>query len=186
MTPPAVVEIGPFAYAVNGTTGRAAPQPCRRCVSHRAMNLLVTGPESSGTRFVSRWLEAHPELVARHWSMPSGERWARHWPDDHDFDGELPDAMILVLRSFTATVESQHHRELVDCRKEAEANATQAVLRALAWSAAHGCPVCWVLYDDIVRWPSRFDDVFRWLGLDPIPAPMPVVDANEKWLSCAS
>lgn len=150
------------------------------------MNVLVVGPESSGTRLVSRWLEAHPDITARHWSLPSGEQWARHWPDDHDFDGETPHAVVLVIRSFTATVESQHHRQLVTHRKEAEANAVLALTRCLTWCVSHGYPLTWVVYDDIVRWPFRFDAVFRWLGLDPVPCPHPIVDGNERWLSCVS
>lgn len=145
------------------------------------MNVLVTGPESSGTRFVSRWLEAHPEVTARHWSMPSGEQWMRHWPDDHDFDGELPDAMVLVVRSFEATVVSQHARELVTCRKEAEANIVQALLRCLTWAVSHGTATYVVLYDDVVTHPEGFGAVFRWLGLDPVDSPEPVVDGNAKW-----
>lgn len=147
------------------------------------MNVVVTGPESSGTRFVSRWLEAHEQIVARHWSMPSGERWLRHWPTEHDFDGDEPDALVLVVRSFEATVASQHHRELVTCRKEAEANILQALLRALAWSVAHGTATYLVLYEDIVAAPEHFDAVFRWLGLDPVPPPESVIDGNAKWLT---
>lgn len=142
------------------------------------MNVLVTGPESSGTRFVSRWLESHPDIVARHWSLPSGEAWARHWPSDHDFDGETPDAAMLVIRSFEATIASQRDRELVTCRREAEANILQALLRGLAWCVSHGVATYIVVYDEIVARPERFDAAFRWLGLDPVEPPEPVVDGN--------
>lgn len=142
------------------------------------MNVLVTGPESSGTRFVSRWLEAHGDITARHWSMPSGEGWARHWPTDHDFDGELPDAVILVIRSFEGTVASQHARELVGSRREAEANIVLALLRALSWAVSHGLATYVVLYDEIVTRPDRFAAVFRWLGLVPVDPPESVVDGN--------
>lgn len=150
------------------------------------MNVVVTGPESSGTRLVSRWLETHPDITARHWSMPSGEQWARHWPTDHDFDGDTPDAVVLVIRNFTATVEAQHHRQLVASRKEAEVNAITALHRTLNWCVSHGAAVTWVLYDDIVAHPERFDDVFRWLGLNPQPRPEEIVDSTQARLSCAS
>lgn len=142
------------------------------------MNVLVTGPESSGTRFVSRWLEVHPDVVARHWSMPSGESWARHWPTDHDFDGEPPDAAVLVVRSFEATIASQRDRELVTCRREAEANILQALLRSLSWLLSHGIATYVLLYDEIVAHPDRFSALFRWLGLEPVDPPEAVVDAN--------
>ena len=119
-----------------------------------AANVIVTGPESSGTRFVSRWLEAHPDVAARHWSMPAGESWARHWPTDHDFDGEPPLAVVMVLRNFEATIASQVNRRMVSCREEAEANITQAETMA---------------------------DLFRWLGVDPVDCPEDPVDANAKW-----
>lgn len=147
------------------------------------MNVVVTGPESSGTRLVSRWLEAHPDLVARHWSMPSGEGWARHWPTDHDFDGGLPDAVVLVVRDFEATVRSQHHRELVVSRKEAEANIIQALLRILAWAVSHGTATYVVLYDEIIGDPSRFDALFDWLGVDHVDCPEPLYDATAARLT---
>lgn len=146
------------------------------------MNVIVTGPESSGTRFVARWLEAHPDVVARHWSMPAGEQWMRHWPTDHDFDADDADAIIFVIRSFEATVASQKARELVTCRAEAEANIVQAHLRAFAWAASHGIRLCPVIYDSIVADPQQFELVFRWLGYEPQPCPEPIIDANAKWL----
>lgn len=147
------------------------------------MNVVVTGPESSGTRFVSRWLEAHDEIVARHWSMPSGEGWARHWPSDHDFGHETPHAVVFVSRSFEATVASQHHRELVSCRKEAEANIALAHLRAVGWAVAHGYPLYLLSYDEVIARPEAFDALFNWLGHDPVPCPEPIVDGNAKWRS---
>lgn len=145
------------------------------------MNVIVTGPESSGTRFVSRWLEANPEVVARHWSMPSGERWMRHWPTDHDFDAEHADAMVFVVRSFDATAASQHAREMVTCRAEAEANIVQAHLRAFSWAVSHGVRTFPLIYDTVVADPVRFDAVFDWLGVEPVPCPEPIIDGNAKW-----
>jgi hypothetical protein len=147
------------------------------------VNVIVTGPESSGTRFVSRWLEAHPDVVARHWSMPSGERWMRHWPTDHDFDAAHPDALVFVIRDVAATVESQLDREMVTCRNEAWCNITQAHLRAFAWAVSHGVPVYPLIYDSVVEHPERMGHLFRWLGLDAVEAPEPVVDANERRLA---
>lgn len=146
------------------------------------MNVVVTGPESSGTRLVARWLEQHPDLVARHWSMPSGERWMRHWPTEHDFEGEPADRVIFVMRNLEATIASQKGREMVTCRAEAEANITQAHLRTFTWAVSHGCPVYPLLYDEVIREPSLFDALFRWLGCEPLPPPEPITDENEKWL----
>lgn len=145
------------------------------------MNVLVTGPESSGTRFVSRWLEAHDGVTARHWSMPSGAGWARHWPTDHDYDGEPPDAAVVVVRSFDATVASQLERRMTSGRAESEANVVQGLMRALTWCVSHGIRTRWVLYDSIVADPSRFADVAAWLGVEPTPFPGEVIDANAKW-----
>lgn len=145
-------------------------------------NLIVTGPESSGTRFVSRWLEAHDEVVARHWSMPSGSEWMRHWPTDHDFDTINPDALVFVIRSIQATVESQLNREMVTCRNEAWSNVVQAHLRGFSWAVSHGIPVYPLIYDSVIEHPERFDHLFRWLGLEPVPCPEEIVDANVRWL----
>lgn len=147
------------------------------------MNVVVAGPASSGTRFVSRWLEAHPDIVARHWSMPSGERWMLHWPTDHDFEGQFPDRIVFVIRSFRATVKSQVSRSIASCDEEAEASIIQAYLRTYAWAASHGISVYPVLYDSIVEHPERFADVFEWLGVEPVDCPETVVDGNVKWLA---
>lgn len=149
------------------------------------MRVIVTGPESSGTRLVSRWLEAHPDIAARHWSMPSGSAWLRHWPSDHDFGGEHPDAVVLVLRSFEATVASQLTRELASCREEAEAAIVQAHLRALSWAQSHGYRLYPVVYDEVIAYPERFGALFRWLGVEPAAPPEPITDENAKWL-CGS
>jgi hypothetical protein len=145
------------------------------------VNIVVTGPASSGTRFVSMWLDAHPEVVARHWSMPSGEGWMKHWPTDHDFDGERPDRMVFVQRSLYPTVQSQLARGMVEFAAQAEAEITQAHLRAYAWATAHGIPVFPLLYDAVIDHPERFDDIFRWLDLQPVDGPWPIVDENSKW-----
>lgn len=142
------------------------------------MNVLVTGPESSGTRLVSRWLEQHPDIVAHHWSMPSGEGWARHWPTDHNFDGEQPDAAVVCVRSFEGTIASQHARELVTCRREAETNIVLALLRCLSWLVSHGTATYIVVYDELTAHPDRFAAVFRWLGVEPCDPPEPIYDAN--------
>ena len=146
-----------------------------------AANVIVTGPESSGTRFVSRWLEAHPDVAARHWSMPAGESWARHWPPDHDFDGEPPLAVVMVLRNFEATIASQVNRRMVSCHEEAEANITQTYLRILTWTLSHGFQLYPLIYDTIVEHPETMADLFRWLGVDPVDCPEDPVDANAKW-----
>lgn len=143
--------------------------------------VVVTGPESSGTRLVSRWLEAHPDVVARHWSMPSGTQWMRHWPTDHDFDGAHPDALVFVIRSIEPTVESQLNREMVGSRNEAWSNIVSAHLRAFAWGVSHGVPIYPLVYDTIVQQPERFNHLFKWLGLEPVPPPEQLVDANARW-----
>ena len=150
---------------------------------HGPRNLVVTGPESSGTRFVSRWLEAHPDVAARHWSMPAGEGWARHWPTDHDFDGELPTAVVMCIRSFEATIASQINRKMVASRAEAEALITQSHLRTVTWVLSHGLPLYPLVYDTVVTRPESFQDVFHWLGLEPVACPEPINDANAKWLN---
>lgn len=110
--------------------------------------------------------------------MPSGEAWARHWPTDHGFGGDMPDALILCVRSFEATVASQRDRDLVSCRREAEANIVAALLRGLSWAVSHGVAVCPVMYDEIVVRPERFAAVFTWLGVAPVDCPEPIVDGN--------
>lgn len=147
-------------------------------------NVVVTGPESSGTRFVSRWLEAHPDVVARHWSMPSGLQWMRHWATDHDFDAVQPDAVVWVIRDLFTTIDSQLDREMVSCSDEAESNIVLAHLKIINWAVSHGVPIYPLIYDTIVDHPERFGLVFSWLGLWGIPPPEPVINANaRRWES---
>lgn len=113
--------------------------------------------------------------------MPSGETWMRHWPTDHDFDAEHTDAMVFVVRSFDATAASQHAREMVTCRAEAEANIVQAHLRAFSWAVSHGVRTYPLIYDSVIADPVRFDAVFGWLGVEPMPCPEPIIDGNAKW-----
>ncbi len=144
------------------------------------VNVIVTGPAGSATRFVSRWLEANPAVVARHWSMPSGDKWMSHWPTDFDFGGEWPQAVVLVLRSFEATISSQVDRGIASCREEAEANIVQAQMRVLTWAVARGIRVYPLVYEEVLSDPESFDAVFRWLGAEPVVCPEPVVDGNVK------
>lgn len=106
----------------------------------------------------------------------------RHWATDHDFDGVQPDALVLVMRSFEATIASQLNREMVSSIAEAESNIVQAHMRALTWAVSHGVPVYPLVYESIVENPDRFSHLFFWLGHDPVPAPEPLIDANAKWL----
>lgn len=147
------------------------------------MNIVVTGPESSGTRFISRWLESHPDITTQHWSLPSNIEWMRHWPTEHDFGGSAPDYMVFVIRSVHATVESQLNREMVSCRNEGWSNIVMAHLRGFAWSVAHGVPLYPLIYDTVVEHPERINHLFHWLGLEPVPCPEPVLDANRRWES---
>ncbi len=144
------------------------------------VNVVVTGPAGSATRFVSRWLEANPAVVARHWSMPSGDKWMSHWPTDFDFDGEWPEAVVLVLRSFESTIGSQVDRGIASCREEAEANIVQAQMRVLTWSVARGIPLYPLIYEEILVAPASFAALFRWLDVEPVECPEPVVDGNVK------
>lgn len=144
------------------------------------VNVIVTGPAGSATRFVSRWLEANPAVVARHWSMPSGDKWMSHWPTDFDFDGQWPQAVVLVLRSFESTIGSQVDRGIASCREEAEANIVQAQMRVLTWAVARGVKVYPLIYEEVLMFPESFDALFRWLGVDPVSCPEPVVDGNVK------
>lgn len=114
--------------------------------------------------------------------MPSGERWTLHWPTDHDFEGLLPDRIVFVIRSMKATIASQVQRGIASCPEEAEAAINQAHLRTFTWAVSHGIPVYPVLYDSVVDHPNRFEDVFAWLGLDPVPSPVQIIDQNRKWL----
>lgn len=147
------------------------------------MNVIVTGPESSGTRFISRWLESHPSIITKHWSLPSNVDWMRHWPTEHDFGGETPDVLVFVIRSVHATVESQLNREMVGKRSEAWSNIVMAHLRGFSWAVSHGVPLYPLIYDSVVEHPERMDHLFSWLGVSPVECPEAIIDANAKWQS---
>jgi len=147
------------------------------------MNIVVTGPESSGTRFISRWLESHPSIITKHWSLPSNIDWMRHWPTEHDFGGEIPDALVFVIRSVHATVESQLNREMVSRRGEAWSNIVMAHLRGFSWAVSHGVPLYPLIYDSVVEHPERMEHLFIWLGLKPVECPEEIIDTNRRWES---
>lgn len=115
--------------------------------------------------------------------MPSGEEWARHWPTEHDFEGERPDRIVFVIRSYQATISSQVNRGIASCSEEAEADIMMAHMRSFTWAVSHGIPIYPVIYDSIVDHPERFDHLFFWLGLEPVPCPEAIMDGNARWLS---
>ncbi len=100
------------------------------------MNVLVTGPESSGTRYVTDIL-TEAGLDAEHRSMPEGDEWwdptADHWTSwstGPAFACSF-DAIVLVIRGRHAHLSSLVLRGICSTWDEASARRRSA-LRALA------------------------------------------------------
>lgn len=98
------------------------------------MNIIVTGPESSGTRWVTSLISFHPD-VGRvfHHSFPEGKPKGRHWPDLRKY--RCP--VVVCVRDRTATTMSQ---------------------QSLGWEQWDP-PACWRqaldrIEDQLVGWPA--------------------------------
>lgn len=144
------------------------------------MKVLVTGPESTGGRFVGRWLAADDGLEVVQRSLPFEGRHLRHWPTEHDYDGFGPDRVVLTLRGWVPTRDSQVGLH-VPSRAHAESNMVEALRRFFGWVGY--LPLRWVVYENLCAYPERvMGDLFGWLGREPVGCPEPVVDGNPKHL----
>ena len=136
------------------------------------MKILVTGPESSGTRYVTALVKDAGGNVL-HRSQPEGDTWVDVRAMLDDFD-----AGVIVLRGRLAQVRSQQHRGIVTNDADGSDRRRRA-LRALA-PAMGDDRVLVVTYESLASAAER-RHLLTALGLDPGAADrVPFYDENQK------
>ena len=167
----------------------------------RGGTVFVLGPESSGGRFVHRWLDSHPEVWAWHWSMPHGAPGDRRWPaemwyhrhrdvhGDAEIDKRLDrgDTLLVVTqRMAEPMIASQLANHPVPSAEVAVSNIREGYDLIETWSRYHRqdlIGVEYVSYEAMVLYGERaMARVWERLGVDPVSPPEPIVDGNRKWL----
>lgn len=134
--------------------------------------MLATGPESSGTRYLTRLL-AEGGADAVHRSQPEGPDWIDMVAMLDDFD-----AVVVIIRGRLGNVSSYVHRKIVGTHRAAAEKRRKALGR-LAPILAHP-KVEVVTYESLASEAER-RHLLDHLGLDPDAAVrQPWGDANEK------
>lgn len=130
------------------------------------MLVLCTGPESSGTRLLSRIVATGTAVVHR--SIPHGQTW---WTLD-DWRGPI----VAIVREEFATCESAlaaGHAATLDEAVERRQKAIQ-ILQARE-------DVIWVQYERLVADPVGVTaEIGRALGVE-LTVPEPITDENRKY-----
>jgi hypothetical protein len=134
------------------------------------MNVVVCGPESSGTTIMARVVRDYIVVPVVHRSMPH----LHDWWDWRDYPGRY----VIIVRRADLTVRSQEARQMPHAGAE-------SWHRAMAMLAQIP-DAYWVSYEALVAAPQRqADNVARWLGVTPQGVMPQIVDANAKWLAAA-
>ena len=165
---------------------------------------LVLGPESSGTRLMTRLLiaagchgsaehfdqpfdagvpEDGPPLVVWRRSVPHN----REWPPIGSMVIELMAAgyqvhAVVMTRDWYCMARSQVRAGHVDWAGQAYANLRQAYPHIFGSLGRLGVGFTVISYESLVQRPEKVLAVlYQWLDLEP-PAELPtIVDANAKW-----
>jgi hypothetical protein len=136
------------------------------------VKILATGPESSGTRYVTALLKDGGANVL-HRSQPEGVDWIDVGAMLDDFD-----ACVIVIRGRLAQLRSQQHRGIVTT-DEAAVTKCRRALRALA-PVLGDERVVLVTYESLAN-PSERRHLLQTFGLDPGAADRQVFyDENSK------
>jgi hypothetical protein len=131
--------------------------------------VVCCGPESSGTRLLSKIVSENLGLVSYHQSMPHAGRW---WTAQ-DFPGAR---FVVIVRRPDFTQRSAVIRGLVRDQDEAREHWEEAMIRLASIPNAY-----WISYEALVAHPSmQIDNLARWLGVKANGYPE-VYDGNSKW-----
>jgi hypothetical protein len=138
------------------------------------MRVLCCGPESSGTRLLSRIVNTGDGIEAIHRSIPHWYSW------DLSEVGEI-DRAVLMVRSWTPTIRSQVSRGLVpsDCV------AIDHLRRAfVTFATTIDVPWWLVVYHNLIDHPDVvLGELSEFLGTAiRLPEDEELYDANRKWL----
>lgn len=157
------------------------------------MNVLVTGPEGSGTHMLAAIVRGYLGIEPIDRSLPyAGTWWANPVPAGLDrprtyFDPATGEPFpsdtrtVVIVRRPDVTQLALLGRkpplaaDIVQARSQWE--------RALAALAAMP-GACWLTYEAVVTAPrTQADNLAAWLGVEPVGSMPEVRDENRKWLS---
>lgn len=136
------------------------------------MNVIVCGPESSGTRILHAIVRDYIGVDAIHRSLPyAGEWW--NWHD-------LPDARFVVIqRRPDVTTQSILARHMAADAAQHRADWQRAIAMLATIANAY-----WLSYEALTAAPRvQADNIAAWLGVTPSGAMPEIVDNNAKWLA---
>lgn len=146
------------------------------------MKVAVVGPESSGTRLMTRIMtEAGAEALHR--SFPYGKKanGDRRWPEA-DVVEFGPDAVVWMSRDWWATAPSQIRAEHVEDIHEAWINIAEATYRVILLCKENDYPFYIVNYESLIQRPAPVvRNITSTLGLK-MPDIEHIVDGNSKYL----
>jgi hypothetical protein len=136
------------------------------------VKILATGPESSGTRYVTALLKDGGANVL-HRSQPEGPDWIDVQAMLDDFD-----ACVIVVRGRLAQIRSQQHRGITNTDEDADRKCRRA-LRSLAPILGDERVVL-VTYESLAH-PSERRHLLQTFALDPGAADRQIFfDENSK------
>lgn len=146
------------------------------------MKVLVIGPESSGGRFVARWLRQSDGLEVEHYSSPMGGEYAdRHWPTDRLDPSEF-DRAVVTTRAWYPMIKSQAAHHVTAGEDAAEFLTRLSYVKIHLWLHENGIPWRLCSYESLmIPGTTRMADLFRWFGVDPEPCPEEIINGNIKW-----
>lgn len=128
--------------------------------------VTCTGPESSGTRLLTR-LVSGLGVVAVHRSVPHGPEW---WPRLDDTDSTH---MVVITRDIEKTLASQKragHMQVWQHRLSPQEKYDLSVGVLIRQTRLWGRKALWIEYEDLVAEPQRvMDAVAAFLGVEPRP-----------------
>ena len=160
---------------------------------------LVLGPESSGTRLVTRcllaagcqgWgdheqgfdssLDDAGELIVWRRSLPHGGQWSDLRQMLLALRQRGYDVRVLAtIRSHYCMVRSQLRARHVQTPREAERNISEAMCRIVGFVAESNLPVRWVPYEEVVHNSEAFSRTIQEWGLNWKTG---LRDGNAKYL----
>lgn len=138
------------------------------------MRVLCTGPESSGTRLLTRIVATGEGIEAIHRSIPHYQSWDLWVPEV----GEI-DKVVFISRAWNPTIQSQVARGLVEYEAQSIAHLQRAHVE---FAKQIGDKPWWyVIYHNLIYRPDIvLSDLEEFLGVS-VELPEEVYNANFKW-----
>lgn len=139
----------------------------------KQMRVLCTGPESSGTRLLTR-LVSNLGVEAIHRSIPHGKEWWAIKPEDYDRAIFICRDPFMTEISATEAGHPQHWEGRLSRYPDRLINAWSAFTIHIVWSGKQWLPLT---YEGLLDRPQFvMDGVAQWLGVEAKPLAEEVKD----------